>query len=241
MKPLAEIIENPERLILFLEKLRKSLIRLAVVVFALALASYALARDILNYLQRHTGVTLAYYELTETFFSLLTIALFVGLTASMPLFLYLVLAAVQSAFEGFSARMKWGFWATAVVLFYLGAGFCLFVTLPYGVQFLLGFQNKTLEAVISVRKFVSFSLTFIIGFGIVFELPLLMVLLGRVGLVKRELFTRYRHYAVLIIVVLAAVVTPTPDAFNMMLMAVPLYILYEIGIIGMLLIKKPPS
>ena len=60
-----------------------------------------------------------------------------------------------------------------------------------------------------------------------------MILLGRIGLVQVSLFTRYRTYAVLIIAVLSAVLTPTPDAFNMMLMAVPLYILYEIGILGM--------
>jgi sec-independent protein translocase protein TatC len=74
-----------------------------------------------------------------------------------------------------------------------------------------------------------------------FELPLVMVLSGRVGLVKRSVFTRYRSYAALIIVVISAILTPTPDAFNMMLMAVPLYILYEIGIIGMRVWGKRPS
>ena len=141
MKPLAEYVEKPEQILLFLEKLRKSLIQMAVVVFALSLASYVLARDILNFLQRHTGVTLAYYALTETFFALLHIALAVSLLASVPFLLYKTLAAVQAAFETFSRKMLYSFWLGLVFLFYLGAGFCLWVTLPYGVKFLLGFSK----------------------------------------------------------------------------------------------------
>ena len=241
MKPLAEYVENPERIILFLEKLRKSLIQMAVVIFALSLAGYVLARDVLTFLQRHTGVTLAYYALTETFFALLHIALALSLLASIPFILFKLLAAVRAVFEKFSRKMLYGFWFGFVFLFYLGAGFCLLVTLPYGVKFLLGFQNQSLEALISVRKFISFCLTFIFAFGIVFELPLIMVLLGRIGLVPFTVFTRYRSYAVLIIAVISAVLTPTPDAFNMMLMAVPLYVLYEIGILGMRLGGKGPA
>jgi sec-independent protein translocase protein TatC len=241
MKPIAEIFENKDQVLAFLERLRRSLIRMAVVVFGLSLAGYVLARDILNFLQGLVGVTLAYYALTETFFALLNIALAVGLIASVPFFLFQVLTAVQAVFAGFTSWMKWSFWISANVLFYAGSGFCLFITLPYGAKFLLGFQNQSLEAIISVQKFVSFCLTFIIGFGIVFELPLVMVLLGRIGLVKVVFFTKYRSYAVLIIAIVAALVTPTPDAFNMMLMAVPLYFLYEIGIIGLRLWGKKGS
>jgi sec-independent protein translocase protein TatC len=241
MKPLAEIFENRDQVIQFLEKLRRSLIQLAAVVFGLSLASYVLARDILNFLQGLVGVTLAYYALTETFFALLSIALASSLILSVPLILYKILAAGHAVFQQFTRKMFYGFWFGFVFLFYLGAGFCLLVTLPYGAKFLLGFQNQSLEALISVQKFVSFCLAFIFAFGLVFELPLIMILLGRIGLVPFTLFTRYRRYAILIIAVLSAVLTPTPDAFNMMLMAGPLYILYEMGIIGMRLWGKKPS
>ena len=241
MKPLAELFENREQLMEFLERLRRSLIQIAVVVFGLSLAGYVLARDILNFLQQHVGVTLAYYALTETFFALLSIALAVSLIVSVPFILYKILSALQAVFQQFTRKMFFGFWFGFVFLFYLGAGFCLLVTLPYGVKFLLGFQSQSLEALISVRKFISFCLAFIIAFGIVFELPLIMILLGRIGLVPLTVYTRYRQYAVLIIVVVSAVLTPTPDAFNMLLMAGPLYILYEIGIIGLRLWGKKGS
>jgi sec-independent protein translocase protein TatC len=241
MRPLAETVENPQAILAFLEKMRKSIVQMAVVVLVFSLVGYVLSKDILSFLQRHTGVTLAYYALSETFFALLNIALAVSLVISVPFILFKLLSALHSAFESFTRTMMLGFWLGSVFLFYLGASFCLWITLPYGTKFLLGFQNQNLEAIISVRKFISFCLAFVFGFGIMFELPLVMVLLGRVGLVNLSVFTRYRTYAILIIVVISAILTPTPDAFNLMLMAVPLYILYEIGIIGMRVWGKKPS
>ncbi|HMK65214.1 MAG TPA: twin-arginine translocase subunit TatC, partial [Thermodesulfobacteriota bacterium] len=177
--------------------------------------------------------TLAYYRLSETFFSLLNIALFSSLFATMPFLLYKVLGALRTVFPSLSWKMMTGFWAASIILFYTGASFCLFVTLPYGVKFLLSYQGTHIEAIISVKKFVSFCLLFVFAFGIIFELPLTMILLGRVGIVKLGYLTKNRGYAILGIAILSAVLTPTPDAFNMMLMAVPLYVLFEVGIIGM--------
>jgi sec-independent protein translocase protein TatC len=236
-----DTIENPQRIIAFLEAFRKSLIQLAVVVLVFALAGYAFAKTILNFLQKHTGVTLAYYGLSETFFSLLNIALFSSLFVTMPFLLFKILAALRSVFPSLSRRIMIGFWIGAVFLFYLGAGFCLFITLPYGVKFLLSYQSSHIEAIISVKKFVSFCLLFTFAFGIIFELPLIMILLGRIGLVEVGWLTRYRRYAVLVIAIVSAVLTPTPDAFNMMLMAVPLYLLFEIGVMGMRLWGKNKS
>lgn len=238
MRPLGEYFQNPDRLISFLEAFRKSLIQIAAVVLVFAVLGYGFSKPILTFLQKHTGVTLAYYGLSETFFSLLNIALFSSLFISMPFFLYKVLTALRTVFPLFSRKMLGGFWVGAVFLFYLGAGFCLFVTLPYGVKFLLSYQGDHIEAIISVKKFVSFCLLFVFAFGIIFELPLTMILLGRIGLVKVSFLTQYRSYAILGIAILSAVLTPTPDAFNMMLMAVPLYLLFEIGIIGMRLWGK---
>lgn len=233
MRPLGDYIENPDRIISFLEAFRKGLIQLIAVVLIFAVVGYGFSKTILTFLQKHTGVTLAYYSLSETFFSLLNIALFSSLFITMPFLLFKLLGATRAVYSSFSRSMMIGFWLGAVFLFYLGAGFCLFVTLPYGVKFLLSYQGPHVEALISVKKFVTFCLLFVFAFGIIFELPLTMILLSRIGLVKASFLTRYRSYAILGIAILSAVLTPTPDAFNMMLMAVPLYVLFEIGIIGM--------
>jgi Sec-independent protein secretion pathway component TatC len=107
------------------------------------------------------------------------------------------------------------------------------VTLPYGVRFLLSFKTSNLEPVISVKKFVSFCFLFVFGFGCIFEIPLVMILLARLGLVQAGMLAGQRRYAILSISIISAVLTPTPDIFNMALMGVPLYLLYEIGLIGM--------
>jgi len=87
------------------------------------------------------------------------------------------------------------------------------------------------KPVISVGKFVSFTGLFLLGFGLIFEIPLLMTILCRLGVCHYSTFSRVRRYAVLVIAILAAVLTPTPDVVNMALMGIPLYLLYELGII----------
>ncbi|MCU0538333.1 MAG: twin-arginine translocase subunit TatC [Desulfobacterales bacterium] len=216
-----------------LAALRRSFIRIGAVVLVSAVAGFFLAEPMLRYLQQRTGVTLAAYGIPETFFTFLNIALAFGIFVSMPYILYAVLSGVQPLFPALTHRMVRGFWLASVLLFYAGVIFCLNISLPYGVGFLLEFQGPHIEAIISVRKFAAFCLLFLFGFGIIFELPLAMILAGRLGLVGYQALARNRRYALLAITIIAAVLTPTPDAFNLALMAVPLYMLFELGLIGM--------
>ncbi len=117
-------------------------------------------------------------------------------------------------------------------LFILGTLFCFVVVLPFAMKFLLGFKIGTLVPMISVEKYMDFTLKFIIAFGIVFELPVVLVFLTRSGLVSVETLSKNRKYSVLFAFVAAALLTPTPDAFNQTLMAVPIIILYEAGLIA---------
>ena len=91
---------------------------------------------------------------------------------------------------------------------------------------------------ISVEKYVSFCTAFIFGFGLTFELPLILALLSYIKVVNAAFLTRNRRYAILLIVIVSAVVTPTPDVFNMALMGGPLYILFEIGVILVKIIER---
>jgi sec-independent protein translocase protein TatC len=123
------------------------------------------------------------------------------------------------------------------LLFYAGTVFCYFVTLPFGINFLLGFGSEELRPVISIGKFVTFVTVFILAFGVIFELPILMVFAGRTKMLSRQFFARNRKYALLLIAITAALLTPTPDIFNMALMGGPLYILYEFGIVILRLMR----
>jgi sec-independent protein translocase protein TatC len=225
--------ETSDRVFNILQSLRRSFIRIGGVVLICSVAGYYLAEPVLRHLRDLTGVTLAAYGIPETFFTFLTLALAIGVFASFPYILYAVLAGIQPLFPGFSIRMLRGFWLASVVLFYAGVLFCVNLTLPYGVAFLLEFEGPYIEAIISVQKFAGFCLVFIFAFGILFELPLAMILLGRIGVVQRQTLARNRRYAILLITIISAVITPTPDAFNLAMMAVPLYLLFEVGLAGM--------
>jgi len=194
---------------------------------------YYIAEPVLVRLQRLTGVEMVAYGLPDAFFAMLKMALVMGLVAGMPYTFYGLLSILPKFFAGFRRRVLFGFWIASVLLFVGGILFCLTVTLPYGIKFLLGYQSQHVAALISVKRFVSFCLWMFLGFGLIFELPLAMMLLARIGLVNARQLGRYRRYAVLVIFIVAAVLTPTPDILNMTLMAAPLYLLFEIGLLGM--------
>jgi sec-independent protein translocase protein TatC len=227
-----------DRVFLFLHSFRTSCIRIGVLVLACSIVGYYLAEPILRRLSTITGVKLASYGIPETFFTLLNLALAFGVFTSMPYLLFAILSGIQPLFPAFSRRMMIGFWFASAVLFYAGVLFCLNVSLPYGVQFLLEFEGPYIEALISVHKFAVFSLLFLFAFGIIFEMPLAMILAGRIGIVRYHALAQNRRYAILTITIISAVLTPTPDAFNLAMMAGPLYFLFEAGLIGMRLYQK---
>ncbi len=212
---------------------RRAVIRAAVVISVLAVGGYYCAETVLAYLQRLSGAKLVAYGLPDSFLAFLMIALALGLMGAMPYTLYALLSVVHRYRPGFTRQSLWGFWSAAVILFALGMFFCLSITLPYGIRFLLSYETTDIVALISVKKFVSFCFWVVFGFGLIFELPLVMMLLARVGLVNPHKMAGYRRYALVGILIVAAIVTPTPDILNLMLMAVPLYLLFEIGLIGM--------
>jgi sec-independent protein translocase protein TatC len=222
-----------KRILDSMETMRYRLIRIGVLVLLLSAGGYLLAGTVLKYLQKATGAHLVAYGLPDAFIGYITVSLAIGLAAALPFILYEILAVVARQFPEFSGRMRLGFWLVSVALFYLGIFFCLSITLPYGSRFLLDFETDRIKAVISVRKFIEFCLVFTYGFGIIFELPVVMLLLGKLGLVNVEKLAGFRRYAILVITIVSAILTPTPDIFNLALMAVPLYLLFEVGIIGM--------
>ena len=230
--------KDPQKVLSFLEAFRTALIRTGVMVAVFSVGGYLAAGPIVRFLQHLTGVKLVSYGIPETFFSFLTLALGVGFFASVPYLLYSILSPLTAVFPTLRRKTMFAFWVASILLFYTGTAFCLLVSLPYGVQFLLSYETRYIVALISVKKFVSFCLLIVFGFGLIFELPLSMMLLGRIGVVSAVTLSRYRRYAILVISIVAAVLTPTPDTFNMALMGIPLYLLFELGLLGMHLWKQ---
>jgi sec-independent protein translocase protein TatC len=170
-------------------------------------------------------------DVTEAFWVNMKVAIVAGAFLVLPVLLYELWAFVAPGLLPHERRFALPFVVLSTLCFAIGATFALAVVVPFAVTFLAEF--KTPESVLvqwSLNRYVDFTLKMTLAFGLVFELPLGLTLAARLGLVTPEFLGRNRKYAVLLCAVAAAILTPTPDAFNMLLMAGPMYILYEIGI-----------
>jgi len=219
--------------------LRRFLQETIICFMGLTAILYFFSPHFLAFFQAHLHQRLAFFGVLEPMLALLKLSSIGTLILLAPWILWRVSQGLIAVF-GFSRKFSLGFMMAALILFYGGATFCFFVTLPFGINFLLGYQSPHLRPVIAVSKFVDFVGLFVLGFGLIFELPLFMTLLCRLRLCSYETFGRYRRYAILIIAIMAAVLTPTPDVFNMAMMGIPLYILFEVGIIVARLVSPPP-
>jgi len=228
-----------EEILQALTRLRKGLLQIIISIVLCGLIIYPISKELLRFLcDTSLKIDLVAFAIPEAFFSLLKLTLYTSLFASMPIIFYEIWKAFSPLFRSRGLSSGSTVLITSILLFYLGAFFCFFVTLPFGVQFLLGYQSAQIKPMISAGKYVSFCSFFIFGFGLTFELPLILALLSYLRVVRAAFLTRNRRYAILLIAIAAAVITPTPDVFNMALMGGPLYILFEIGVILVKIIER---
>lgn len=211
--------------------IRRSVIRLSTSFFILTAVSYIFWKEIFGLIQRPLGIPLVYYSIPDAFLSTVKIALFSGIFFSVPLAFRELWVSLAPLFTPHSRRYSTHVTAVASFLFYGGALICYYLLLPSGIEFLISYQTGHIKAAISIGSYVSFFASFIFGFGLAFELPLVMLLLGKAGIVNAALLSRYRRYAILVIVIASAMITPTPDLFNLSLMSIPLLALYEVSIL----------
>lgn len=135
------------------------------------------------------------------------------------------------------------FTAVTVIAFYLGLTFCFFIVLPFALHFLISYGlNSGFIPQISIANYVGFALWFMLVFGLVFEVPLALTLMAKLGWVDAPTLKRYRKWAFLGAFLFAAILTPTPDPFNQCIMAIPMYFFYEVGIVSARFFgRKKPS
>lgn len=130
----------------------------------------------------------------------------------------------------------------STMAFYMGLSFSFFFVLPFALNFLISYGvNAGFIPQISIAQYVGFSLWFLLVFGLIFEVPLAITLMAKLGWVDVPFLKRYRKWAFLGAFIFAAILTPTPDPFNQCLMALPMYIFYEVGIISAGFFKKKPA
>ena len=214
-----------------LEGLRGALIRMFLIVLALMAVSYFFWKDALHFLQKPLGLPLILYGLPEAFITSLRLALFMGIFLAAP-FLFNGLWGALSPLLSASFPLRYSLLVvlSATTLFYGGCFFCYFLVLPVGINFLVTYGSENLLPMIGLSKYLTFCIGLIFAFGLIFELPLIMLILGRAGVIGYRGLAKNRRYALLINSIMSALLTPTPDAYTMLLMMAPMQILYEVSI-----------
>lgn len=174
---------------------------------------------------------LIFTGLPEAFFTYLKVSFLAGIVVATPVIFYEFWMFVSPGLYRNEKKYLLPVVVLSIFFFLVGASFGYFVVFPYGFRFFLGFATETIQAMPSMKEYLSFASKMLLAFGFVFELPLVITFMARMGLVSVGFLSKNRKYAILIFFVAAAVITP-PDVITQVMMALPLMVLYEISIIG---------
>jgi sec-independent protein translocase protein TatC len=232
-----------------LEELRKRLIVSLIAVFVGFLAAWTWAPQLFDFLARPIrsalppGQSLAYTTLTEPFLLYFRVALLAGTLISSPVVLWQVWLFIAPALYRREKRYVIPFVSMGALFFLSGCAFAYYEAFPLFVRFLVG-VGRPFQAVITINEYLSMATKLILGLGLCFEMPILVFFLARLGIVSERWLLAKFKYAVLIIFIIAAVITPTPDVATQCVFALPMIALYLLGIAVAWIFRKkeaPPA
>lgn len=224
-------------LISHLDELRTRLIRAMIAMGISSMICYFFAEELIHVITAPAG-KLYYMQPAEAFFTYLKVSLFAGFLLSLPIVLYHAWRFFLPALT-LRERTALGLLVPAsVLLFFSGLAFSYFFVLPAGIKFFMGFASSDLQPLLSIGKYLDFVLAFILPFGFVFELPLIIMVLAKVGLVSSSLLRKKRKIVIFLSFVIGAIISPTPDVVSQTMIAVPILVLYEVSILIVRFILK---
>lgn len=217
-----------------LEELRKRILW-AVVALAIAFVPcWVYVQKIFDFLAApiqkiQPGLKLAFLGLTDPFILYFKVAALAAVFLASPVLMYQLWAFVAPGLYRKERMVAIPFVFFTTAFFLAGGAFAYTVAFPFAAKFLLG-MGQNFQAVITIEKYFGFLLTVILGLGLMFELPMLILLLSLLGVVTPRFLLRYFRHAIVIIFIVAAVITPTPDVVNLCIFAVPAIGLYVLGV-----------
>ena len=230
-----------------LEELRKRLITAFIAIGVGFVVSFGFKERLFDILVQplikvmKEGETLIYTGLPEAFFTYLKVSFLTGLIVASPILLYQFWMFVAPGLYKRERSMMVPIVILSSFFFIGGALFGYFVVFPWGFKFFMGFATETIRPLPSMREYFGFSAKLLLAFGLVFELPLVLTFMAKLGIVSVDFLKKNRKYALLLFFAGAAILTP-PDVITQVLMALPLMVLYEISIIGAKIFgKKKPE
>jgi sec-independent protein translocase protein TatC len=215
-----------------LKELRIRITRAAIALAITTAISFIFAKQVLVILVEPMGDTqpLA-LKPTESIGNYMKVALICGVTLAMPALVYQLGRFIAPGLTKKEKRYLYLLVPGATISFVAGAAFAYFVMIPAAIPFLQGFLADIVEQQWAIGEYLSFVTSLLFWIGLSFELPLFIYFLAKTGLINAQMLSKNRKYAVVIIAILAAVITPTVDPLNMALVMGPLIVLYELGVI----------
>lgn len=236
--------EEADSFMSHLIELRDRLIRAVAAFMIVFLCLFAWARDIYNLLAQPllkelpAGTHMIAVEVAAPFFVPIKVTMFAAFVIALPFVLYQAWAFIAPGLYAHEKKLVLPLVATSTVLFVTGMSFAYFVVFPVVFHFLTAFTPEGVDMATDIQKYFDFVLTLFLAFGLAFETPVAVVILTRMGIVTVEKLKAARPYLVVGAFVVAAIFTP-PDVVSQLLLAIPLWLLYEVGLIVASLLEKP--
>ena len=225
-------------------EMRSRLVFSLVTVFILFLFFFLFAEYLIAFLRvpleqalPAQAKTLHFTSPLEVFLANLKVSFLASLIFSCPVWMYHFWKFIVPGLMHKERRYVFPFMLASIVLFFLGVLFCYLVILPFALEFLISVGMKVSTPIIKVSDYISLLIMLILGFGLVFEIPVILVLLGVMGLIDAQDLREYRKIVLIAIVLLAAVLTP-PDPISQIGLAVPIYLMYEGSIVVISFLQK---
>jgi sec-independent protein translocase protein TatC len=218
-------------LVQHLGELRTRLVVAAIALLITTTIAFFFTTDIIKLLLIPTGGhKLLTLSPTENFTTYFQVALITGIALAMPVLLYEIYAYIDPALYPNERRFVRVLGLPIIFLFAAGMAFCYFVILPQSIKFLINFGGDVFENQLRASDYLTFVTTFILGIGVMFEVPVFIYALVRIGVLDRKWLAARRGYILILSFVFGAMITPTPDPINQSLVALPVYLLFEVGL-----------
>ena len=238
--------EKKAPLATYLQEIRRRLILSFIAVGVAFLICYAFCDSLFAILAAPinkalpAGSTLIFRSVAEAFFTYMKVGFVAGLMLASPFVLYQTWGLVSRRLDQDKKRYVVPFVFVGSFFFALGILFGYFVALPFGCKFLLKYATKSIKPMPDMNAYLSFSVRFLLAFGLVFEFPVLLLVLARIGTIDAKMLAQKRRYAILLIFIFAFIIAP-PDIISQVLMALPLMGLYEVSILLCKIFEKKPE
>jgi sec-independent protein translocase protein TatC len=227
------------------DELRSRAFKSVLAILLLFVIAFYFSEHILNFLKTPliavlpAGANVLHFTgPMDVFMAQCKLALFVSMVMGCPIWLYQLWRFVEPALYAHEKKYALPFMVSAVLLFVGGVSFCYFVMVPWSLKYLIGLGQTVATPIITVSDYMSLLTLLMLGFGLIFETPIILIVLSMVGVISAQSLKENRRIVMVGIFIAAAIITPTPDPVGQLIMAIPMWLLYELSIFIIQIIDK---